>query len=579
MGINVNIENIESEKNKRRTKLKSKEKNNLISDSVITGDNITDNNTTNNTIVDNTITDNTIVYRTTERIGDTIEIIRLFRENGMILKPGVADLLLNHEKSEILLIINKLKENKKKDFSVISKEDIIKLGIIKLQSSEQETKVPSFVEIKHSSDFRPLAKEYGHSFSIEKKYDITNKSKCTGELNDFVNYINDRYEKSRKILIARPSKNRIINTKLIDSLSKGDKARIIGIVNLKRITKNGHVMIELEDGIGTTMVIALNNKKSAALFEKATKVVTDEVIAVDIWKGQNFSIADDIIWPDIPIKEKKRIQKDISIAFLSDTHIGNKLFMAKEFERMLKWLNGSFENGGDNERSKKIAEKIGYLLIAGDIADGIGNYPNQEKDLSVRDVYEQYQIFNEFMEMVPDHIKVIIIPGNHDVVRRAQPQPALSKEFIRTSENVYSTGNPAYINIEGFRVLMYHGDSIEGTIANIPGLNFNHPEEVMVEFLKRRELCLTYERSDIAPEHKDYLFVEECDILHTGHIHRNGYTEYRGTVAINSGAWIGQTEDQKKRGLIPTPCILPIYNLKEGFVTHINFSGKDIMIN
>jgi DNA polymerase II small subunit len=298
----------------------------------------------------------------------------------------------------------------------------------------------------------------------------------------------------------------------------------------------------------------------------------DEVIAIDVKVTNNFNIASDIIWPDISVKNKKTIEKDLSIAFLSDIHVGSKHFKDKEFERMLKWLNGG-------ESGKSIAEKIGYLLIAGDIADGIGIYPRQEQDLLIKDIYEQYALFQKFLDIIPDHIQIFITPGNHDAVRHAEPQPALEKDLIPENDRIHSLSNPTHLEIEGLKTLMYHGTSMESLVTDIPGLSFARPEEVAVEYLKRRTLCPIYDKNEIAPENRDYLFVDEVDIFQTAHVHKNGYTEYRGTVVLNAGTWLDKTTKwQLRRGFTPTPGILPIYNMKEGRITHIDFNSSELRI-
>ena len=46
----------------------------------------------------------------------------------------------------------------------------------------------------------------------------------------------------------------------------------------------------------------------------------------------------EIIFPDVPIKEYKRVQDDVCVAFISDLHVGSKMF-AKEEELMQKYGN------------------------------------------------------------------------------------------------------------------------------------------------------------------------------------------------------------------------------------------------
>lgn len=34
--------------------------------------------------------------------------------------------------------------------------------------------------------------------------------------------------------------------------------------------------------------------------------------------------------------------------------------------------------------------QLNYIVMPGDVVDGIGAYPDQEKDLDILDIYEQY---------------------------------------------------------------------------------------------------------------------------------------------------------------------------------------------
>jgi len=489
-----------------------------------------------------------------------IEIVKLFRQHGLMIKQSAVDELREKAQDSLMEIIKKIKETHTGELIFVTETD--------LKVATQEIKLPDFADVSRAPDFRPMAKEYGHEFKVNYDRDISGRSRCGGDISDFVKNVNDRFQKLKKILESRPSTNTVVKLGRANKMV-GERVRVIGMVSRKNVTKKGHLSLELEDEVDTLFVLVLKDDETA--FDKAAKLVKDDVVAIDVRVGVNYCMAEEITWPDMPVKPKKTIEKDLSIGFISDMHIGSKYFMDKHFERMLKWLKGSGPN-------KEIAEKIGYILIAGDSADGIGNYPKQEKDLVIKDVFEQYKLVHDLLEMVPDHIKTILIPGNHDAVRLAEPQPALNKDMLGKLPNVTSIGNPGFINIEGFDTILYHGVSIGSMTANVPGLTPAKPEEAVVELLKRRHLAPIYDENDIAPEHTDYHHIENCDIINTGHMHKNGYTEYRGCVVVTSGTWQALTEYQVKQGHVATPCMLPVYNLKEGRVRHVDFNGEEIKV-
>ncbi|MBS3067472.1 hypothetical protein J4450_02115 [Candidatus Micrarchaeota archaeon] len=94
----------------------------------------------------------------------------------------------------------------------------------------------------------------------------------------------------------------------------------------------------------------------------------------------------------------------------------------------------------------------------------------------------------------------------------------------------------------------------------------------MVEYLKRRHLSPIYGGNLIIPEKVDYFVIEdEPDVLHCGHVHKNGYALYRGTLVINSGTFQDRTEYQIKQGHVPTPAIVPVYEAKYGRLKSIDF--------
>lgn len=485
---------------------------------------------------------------------DKVDVVKVFRDHGLLLRPSAVDLLAEKSDDELTGIAQRLAAREKK---IISDIDIAE--------AVSEIKVPT-VEIHRAADFCPAAREWSHRYKVDSAKDITGRSRCKGEIGNFVNYIKDRYAKLRGVFAARPSMLPVIPLEKLSS-ARG-AVRIVGIVYQKTTTKKGHIALQLEDESASVTAIALKGSAAAA---RAAQVVEDEVIALDVRPSGNIAIINDVVWPDLPPKPKAFADCDLAVAFLSDIHVGSKFFCERQFERMLRWLNGSGEGKG-------IAEKIGYAIIAGDCVDGIGVYPKQERQLIAKDIYEQYKIFERLLEQIPDHIQVFVVPGNHDAVRRAEPQPAIPKDILNANPNVHLLGNPARIEIEGINFLVYHGASLDAIIPSIPGLSYAKPESACIELLKRRHLSPIYDKGESAPEPEDLLFIEDSiNVLHTGHVHKNCHAEYRGVVVVNSGTWQALTEYQIKLGHVPSPCLLPVYNLGSGRITHIDFTEEIII--
>jgi DNA polymerase II small subunit len=124
-------------------------------------------------------------------------------------------------------------------------------------------------------------------------------------------------------------------------------------------------------------------------------------------------------------------------------------------------------------------------------------------------------------------------------------------------------GNPAFLELNGVKVLMYHGQSLDDIIATTPGLSYSKPAEAMKVLLKTRHLSPIYgQRTPIAPEQEDMMVIAEVpDVFHSGHVHVIDVKNYRGTLIVNSGTWQAQTKFQQTMGIVPTPGFAILINL------------------
>jgi DNA polymerase II small subunit len=444
---------------------------------------------------------------------------------------------------------------------------------IKLPEEKTEESVPQVIDIKKVKGWKPKAKEYDSEINIIK--DVTGNSICEGTTKDFTKLFVDRYSSLRKIL--RRQRRELANSIPIDRAKKGGfkDIQIVGIVKDVKTTSNGHRLIELEDESDIAKCIAL--KSNREILNLANEVVLDEVIGIrgQLSKNGDLIVIKSIIYPDISIQnERHKADVPLYAAFLSDVHIGSKQFMEDEWQAFLRWINGEM----GNSRQKDVAGKIKYLVIPGDVVDGIGIYPQQDKELSIVDVYRQYEALAEQLRLIPDHISMIIQPGNHDAVRPAEPQPTFEKEIqdLFSGMNMKFVGNPCYFSLHGVEILSYHGQSLLDYATNIQHLKYNEPVEIMKVMLRKHHLAPTYGGyTPLAPEHFDYMVINRIpDIFVTGHVHLAQISDYRGITLINASSWQTQTTYQKMLNFIPDSGKLPIVNLMSGNVTMMDFSKK-----
>jgi len=438
------------------------------------------------------------------------------------------------------------------------------------QTVEEQTTPPVIEEPEAAEDaFYPYAKDIQAEINILE--DATGKLSSNGSLEEYLLYFQDRFKRIERLLRQRIDVRAA--TPILEALKSPAKTKlkIICMVSEKRDSKN-HIVLSVEDLQGTATVL-VPQKTPEEVRKKALTLLPDQVVCLAVIKTRgNLFLAEDIIFPEIGRKTQQRAQEPVYAVLTSDLHIGSSKFVKEPFKRFILWLKGKY----GNEQMKEIAGRVKYLLIAGDIVDGVGVYPGQAKELSIRDVHRQYDFAFKYLERIPKYIEIIISPGNHDATRKALPQPAIPEAYLKQMQgksNIRSVGSPCLLSLHGVEVLMYHGRSLDDIIGVIPGMDHDHPEKAMKLLMQSRHLAPAYGgKTMLSPENRDYLVIERVpDIFHAGHIHVLGYCNYRGVLVVNSGGWQEQTDYMEKLGLEPTPAKVPVVNLQTLETTILSF--------
>ncbi len=390
---------------------------------------------------------------------------------------------------------------------------------------------------------------------------------------DFVKYFRVRYNTISRFLQARS----LENLTSIRRISEKGSYTIIAAVLKKRITKNRNLMLDVEDLTGASRVLINSNKKE--VFEKGKDLLLDDIVAFCVSGDSEWLYANDIIFPDSVLTEKRKCNKDIFVAFSSDFHVGSKMFLENEVMKFIRWLN--MEEG--SEEQKGIARKVKYLFLLGDNVDGVGVYPNQDLGLKLIDIKEQYKKFAELMDLIRKDIKIIICPGQHDAVRVAEPQPIIGEDYapgLYKMNNIVLVTNPCLVEIEGsYKILMYHGAGMHNFAEEIEDIRMNYrhrsPIRVIKEVLKRRHLCPTHSAVSYIPcEKEDPLCINQIpDIVATGDWHRCEIGNYNNILMIAGSCWQSITPFEEKVGHEPDPCKVPLFNLKTREIKILDFSG------
>ncbi len=481
------------------------------------------------------------------------DVLSAAARRNMFLSPDALEIIMSNSDPEAFAqtVLSSLANNP----IFVTKEDVI-------QFLEGDKSIIPPVKTFDPQNKRNL------EIKVMEGTDISGNSTCVGDIDDFLRYFQNRFAVLKRILERRSDFGRAKQIK--ECRTKYDiECKIIGIVNEKRITSNGHIILNIEDDGG-------GRDSNCTVFISKDNEFYNEIIVSDMvlgFKGvfskpkqgesKGMFIAREVFKPGVPPKAWKPSDSHSVLAFLSDVHIGSYTFLEKNWQKMIKYLK-------DNSESMN----INYIVLPGDVVDGIGIFPGQEEELNIKDIYDQYKTLAEYLKDVPDHIQMVIHPGNHDACRPAEPQPSLNKAFTQNFDsNVMMTANPVYLNIEGRVVLTYHGRSIDDWVAGVQQLTYDDPLQVMVEMVNARHLAPIYgQKTALAPEKKDYMAMGIVpDIFVSGHVHGYGYKEYRGVRLINASTWQNQTEYQKQHNFNPVPGIMPLVHLGTGAVTMKNF--------
>lgn len=433
-------------------------------------------------------------------------------------------------------------------------------------------------------EINKIKREIDEDNKIEILSDYKEKT-TKKDIKDFVRLYNNRLKILRSILKNRQELSSVTSIRKIYSIQPKEQVSTIGIISDIRITKNQNILLNIEDRTG--IIKAVITKRNKETFLIAKDLCPDEVIGIQGTKGKGIIFVSSVVLPDIPLNnEFKKAPYEGSMIFISDIHIGSVFFMKKSFEKFLLWLRGEI----GNEEQKEEAEKVKYLFIIGDLVEGIGIFPGQDKELDIKDIYQQYEVFSEYINKIPEHIKVIFCPGNHDSVRIAEPQPPISEEMVSsliTRKNTYSVSSPCLLNIgktdkfSGFNILLYHGYSFPYYASNIDSLRaaggLESTDKIMTYLLKKRHLAPTHGSTrQIIGYDKDPLVIKQIpDFFVSGHIHRASITNYRNITLMNCSCWITQTDYQEKRGLVPEPARAIYVDFKTRKTKIINFFEKE----
>ncbi|MBE0633709.1 DNA-directed DNA polymerase II small subunit [Candidatus Bathyarchaeota archaeon] len=405
----------------------------------------------------------------------------------------------------------------------------------------------------------PKLKPYAATVKSALEIHYPEETRSIGSSDGYIDYFNSRLIQLEAIIKHRVDVRDAIPLSQAVKLPLNTKFKTVGIVSSKS-ARNNKLFLDIEDK--DTQATVLVSGEDAV--KKGLEILEDQVICIDgVRYREDLIIANDLIWPDVPMHEVRRSEENISAVFVGDVHVGSKYFRGDLFDKFIRWMNQDL----GPKPSRDLASQVKYLVIAGDLVDGIGIYPEQLDELTISNQKAQYEEAARLLDKLPEHIETIILPGNHDAVRRSLPQPVIPESYapsLHANPRIHMVPNPISLTLNGVKVFVEHGTALTDILGSTPGHDFHHPITAVELLVRCRHVAPTYGQSTpIAPEKVDRLVIKDVpDVVLMGHIHIHEVKRYKGITLISCGSFQDQTPFQKRMNLEPTPGVISVFNLK-----------------
>jgi DNA polymerase II small subunit len=350
------------------------------------------------------------------------EIIKKFLEKGYQLDPSALDLLM--EKDYVDELLPRLTEIKS---PVITAEHI-----------------------------RSLVAEPLKVLKLMKPKPV----KCT--VDDVAKVLNTRYQQLKRMLETK---------ELVDLVSINKvtpQSREFSVIGM--VSEACQEYVQVEDPTGELKIFLDSSLRDVHQF------FPNEVVAIKCRKSKEGIYAEEVIWPDIPLRrEVRRATSPIKCLFISDFHMDSPNFNREAYEKFVKWIS--------------TVEHV-YTFVLGDVS-------SKES--------------NEFFHLLPS--PKIHVMGEIDVMPKG---------------DVKVFDSPVMLELGGLKLLLMHGQILEEYLKN-----FKSPQRTILALLQARHLNPTFVGS------KDpYLLDEVPDIVVAGHVHEASMTNYRTTTVLTTGSFL-----------------------------------------
>jgi len=186
-----------------------------------------------------------------------------------------------------------------------------------------------------------------------------------------------RFNKLKRIVSDRPESKMIKSISIVKTTKLENDVYVCGLLTTRNAERNITKLV-LEDPSGSFEGIIFDEE----LQKTAGTLLIDQFVMARVASAKNSGLMiKDLILPDIPDQKINKSESEVYAVFLSDLHIGSKYFMEDELIEFVTWISSP----------DPVARKVRFVLIGGDIVDGVGIYPNQNKELVCQTIEEQLQ--------------------------------------------------------------------------------------------------------------------------------------------------------------------------------------------
>jgi len=485
-------------------------------------------------------------------------LVAYFEEQHKLVEAGALQLILTQ--NQPLVLSRELVERVGADSPFVTRE-IVEAALAQRRPAravggDLASEVPATVRLAPTVPFELLREGF------------TGPPVATQPIAAYEALFQSRFRQLARLLRGRPQLPNLCPVKELRAFDGG--ASVIGMVREVRETpQRHHLILTVDDESGSLEVLVPRDSPGSR-----TTFLPDEVVGLHLQfakgPGKLPRVAA-VERPDVPhTRAVGRSPAGVRAIFLSDLHVGSRSFLSESWGHLVDFLRGEGPN-------PELAATIDHVVVAGDLVDGIGIYPRQERDLAIADVVEQYAELGRRFRELPDRLTIVTIPGNHDAVCPAEPQPALPANVSHGwPTNVRILSNPSTFALHGVVIQAYHGRSFDDLIPALPGASYARPTDVMKRMLQMRHLAPIYgDRTPLAPLPQDGLVIDPApDILVTGHAHTFGVDRYRGVLLLNASTWQAETEYQRMRNISPVPARAAVVDLATLGLAAFDFSGR-----